>query len=274
MAIEYSMYPQELYVPAADAREIDASSSTTSIYFMPLNKLEDVANIFGEDFYAEMCSPREGITQHFRNVAAGDRTMKADATFPALRCTRYPDLAFIVIGSNAYLQQPTFEVLNLATGTDVYWNGIAMVNLNYPYFDIYNFNSKLQAFTGCWNKGFAYGSVIIFGDDHVLMLDNFTVNNNPNNYRIIRADSSTSAVYVPTNNTGLLNMAKTSLDPVFDPENPDRVFTGIYTFLRGLDLVFRRETHDGKMYIFFGNDGTSWSNVWRPHFVISSDVLS
>lgn len=273
MAMQYSMYPQELYVPAADGRTIDAGATTTQIYFMPLDKLEDIADAFGEDFYAEMTSPREGITQHFRNVSGGDRTMKEDATFPALRCTRYPDLAFIVISGNAYLQQPIFEVLNLATGTDVYWNAIGMVNLNYPYFDIYSFNSKLQAFAGCWNKGFAYGSVIIFGDDYIFMLDNFTANSNPQNYRIIRADASTSVVYAPNNNAGLLNVPKTSLDAVFDPANPDRVFTGIYMFLRGLDLIFRRETHDEKMYIFFGNDGTSWSNVWRPHFVISSDVM-
>lgn len=272
MAMEYSMYPQELYVPAADGRTIDAGAASTLIYLMPLSAWQSVADAFGGNFSAEEISPYEGVTQHFRNISGADRTMKADAVFPCLRSTRYSDLAFIVVSNNQYLMNPIFEVLDLATGECIGWNTITMINLNSPYFDIYSFNSKLQGLTGNSERGFMHGNIILFGDDYVLMNGNTITNADPSTYKVIHSDGSYSEVYMPYN-VNVLNNVRTSFDPVFDPNNPSRIFTGIYSWLRGPDLVFHRETHDGKMYIIFGQDASSWSTSHKPHFVVSSDVM-
>jgi hypothetical protein len=215
---------------------------------------------------------REGVTQY---IAPADNTqveMAENVELPALRSTRYPDLAITISSQRVELQAPIINVLDLASGV-VYRNAAAMINKNFPYFDMYNFNAKLQALSGCADKGYAFGNVIIFGNDYIFMNDNHASTTNPEKYRIIKADGQTDVVFMPTSSSQLSNV-KTTFEPLFDPNDPDRVFIGLYSFLRGTDLVFHRHTHDGKVYIIFGNDGVSWSNVWRPHFVISSDVLS
>ena len=269
-AMEYSMIPES--VPISYISDyICQESSSRIIVTVNLSSLQNIAELLGEGQSAENISNGNGVTIHFYDAGVTLYSLVDGKSIATLKCNLYPNLRFAFgFANNTSNQIFHINIIDISTGEALQTQVLGMINKVNNYMDIYNINSKTKVFAGGTSgpSDLTFTSVI-FTENGIICLPNVSGVNNCNYYRIILPNGQYADSYLQDTALGSI----TSFERVFYQNDPSIAFPGVYVETRGLDLVAKTLTFNTITYKIFGNNGTEWTAIKRPKFVISSEII-
>ena len=260
----YSIWPESIPV----SYEVTQPDGTNNFCHLTLASIQDIADVLGDGWDAEEIGSTENVSIQYRKgtttgmIAVGE-------TLPALvNSTLYPALAFFFNFYNtANPQNFEVNVVNKLTGELITFCCISGINVNIERIDVYSFNSKTKAISGCEALGQNHHA-IVFSENGVLLPDRVQANNGTNDLRITRPNGDYANTYYPYT---VANSPKFVIEPIFYMYNTDLEFTGLYQDTRDTNVLSKVVTYNGVTYKVFGCPPGRTDQ--RPKVVVSSEIV-